>query len=187
MPQPYTTPARSRSTPGAGLLIGAALLGGVLVAGCGGSSKSPLGGAGASASATSAVASGIAFSQCIRSHGEPNFPDPKVSGQAVRMGSPRTVQSPAFQSAVRSCERLLPKGPPGPEPPSGRAQARMLALSGCMRRHGIPDFPDPSSSPPSSPGNSAILHTGGYYLAIPKSIDTGSPAFGRAATTCNLR
>jgi hypothetical protein len=170
------------------LLTAAALLSGLLVAGCGGSSPSPTGGASTSASAASAVESGVAFARCIRSHGVPNFPDPKLSGQHVRMGSAATLQSPAFQSAAHSCQRLLPKGPPGSGPPSPQAQAQMLEVSACMRKHGISGFPDPSTSPPSNPaGNSGVIGNGGYYLAIPKSIDTNSPAFEQAAATCNLR
>ncbi|MGA2163517.1 MAG: hypothetical protein ABSH36_03515 [Solirubrobacteraceae bacterium] len=174
--------------PRARLLTAAVLLSGALVAGCGGGSPSPTSGAGTSASAASAVESGIAFSRCIRSHGVPNFPDPQVSAQTVRMGSPRTVRSPAFQSAAHSCQRLLPKGPPGPEPPSGQALARMLTVSDCMRKHGIAGFPDPTTSPPSNPaGNSAIIGSGGYHLAIPDSIDTNSSAFEQAAVACDLR
>jgi hypothetical protein len=170
------------------LLTAAALVSGVLVAGCGGSSTSSTGGASTSASAASAIESGVAFARCIRSHGVPNFPDPKVSGQTVRMSSPSIVQSPAFQSAAHSCQRLLPKGPPGPEPPSGQVQARMLTVSACMRKHGISGFPDPTSSPPSnSASTSGIIGNGGYFLAIPKSIDTSSPAFEQAAAACNLR
>jgi len=117
----------------------------------------------------------------------PNFPDPKVSGHTVRMGSASTVQSPAFQSAAHSCQRLLPKGPPSSEPPSSQAQARMLEVSACMRKHGISGFPDPTTSPPSNPaGYSGIIGNGGYYLAIPKSIDTNSPAFEQAASACNF-
>ncbi len=184
---PYSIHTKRLTPPRARLLTAAALLSGVLVAGCGGSSGSPTGGASTSASAASAVESGVAFSRCIRSHGVPNFPDPKVSGQTVRMGSPSTMQSPAFQSAAHSCQRLLPKGPPGPEPPSPQAQARMLEVSACMRKHGISGFPDPSTSPPSNPaGNSGIIGSGGYYLAIPKSIDTSSPAFEQAAAACNF-
>jgi hypothetical protein len=56
-----------------------------------------------------------------------------------------------------------------------------------MRKHGISGFPDPTTSPPSNPGNSGILGHGGYYLAIPKSIDANSPAFEQAAAACNLR
>ncbi len=176
----------TRLTPRALLLTAAALLSGVLVAGCGGSPPSPTGGTSTSASTASAVESGVAFTRCIRSHGVPNFADPKVSGQTVRMGSARTIESPAFQSAAHSCQRLLPKGPPRSEPPSSQAQSRMLEVSACMRKHGISGFPDPSTSPPSNPGNSGIIGNGGYYLAIPKSIDTSSPAFKQAAATCNF-
>jgi hypothetical protein len=185
---PYSIHARRLTPSRARLLTVAALLSGVLMAGCGGSSTSPTGGASISASAASAVESGVAFARCIRSHGVPSFADPKVTGQTVRMGSPRTIESPVFQSAMHSCQRLLPKGPPSSGLPSSQAQARMLAVSACMRKHGISGFPDPSTSPPSSPaGNSAIVGNGGYYLAIPKSIDTSSPAFERAAAACNLR
>jgi hypothetical protein len=62
----------------------------------------------------------------------------------------------------------------------------MLEVSACMRKHGISGFPDPSTSPPSNPGNSAILGNGGVYLAIPKSIDTSSPVFEQAAAACNF-
>jgi hypothetical protein len=183
---PYHLHTKRLTPPRARLLIAAALLSGVLVAGCGGSSTGPTDGASTSASG-SAVESGVAFSKCIRSHGVPNFADPKVSGQTVRMGSPRTIEPPAFQSAAHSCQRLLPKGAPGPEPPSGQAQAQMLEVSACMREHGIPGFPDPSTSPQSNPaGNSAIVGHGGYFLAIPKSIDTSSPAFKQAAAVCNF-
>ncbi len=184
---PCSIHARRFTPPRARLLTAAALLSGVLMAGCGGSSPSPTGGASGAASTASAVESGVAFARCIRSHGVPNFADPKVSGQTVRMGSPRTIESPAFQSAAHSCQRLLPKGAPSSEPPSPRAQARMLAVSACMRKHGISGFPDPSTSPPSnSAGNSGIIGSGGYYLAIPKSLDTNSPAFEQAAAVCNF-
>ncbi len=159
---PHSIDIKRLTPPRARLLTAAALLSGVLVAGCGESSTSPTGGASTSASATSAVASGVAFSRCIRSHGVPNFPDPKVSGQTVRMGSPRTMKSPAFQSAAHSCQRLLPKGPPASEPPSPQAQAAMLEVSACMRKHGIAGFPDPSSSPPSNPAaNSGVSAAAG--------------------------
>jgi hypothetical protein len=186
MPPAYRTHIKRLAPPRAWLLTAAVILSGVLVAGCEESSTSPRGGASTSASAASAVESGVAFSRCIRSHGMPNFPDPKVSGQTVRMGSPRTIESAAFQSALRSCQRLLPKGTPGPEASSSQAQARMLEVSACMRKRGISGFPDPSTSPPSNPGNSAIIGSGGYYLAIPKSIDTQSPAFEQAAAACNF-
>lgn len=183
---PHSTDTRRLTLLRVRLFAAAALVSGVLVTGCGGSSPSTGGGASTSASAASAVESGVAFARCIRSHGVPNFTDPKVSGQAVRMGSPRTVQSPAFQSAAHSCQRLLPKGPPSSEPPSSQARARMLEVSACMRKHGISGFPDPTSTPSNRAGNSAIIGSGGYHLAIPKSVDTSSPAFEQAAAVCNF-
>ena len=181
---PHSVHTMRLTPPRARLLAAAALLNGVMVAGCGGSSPSPSRVASTSASAAGAVESGVAFSRCIRSHGVPSFPDPNVSGHTVRMGPASTVQSPAFQSAAHSCQRLLPKGPAGSGPPSQQAQARMLEVSSCMRKHGISQFPDPITSPPSS--SAAIIGRGGYFLAIPKSIDTSSPAFEQAAAACNF-
>jgi hypothetical protein len=184
---PHTVVAKRLIAPRARLLTAAALLSGALAAGCGGSPRSPTGGASASSSTTSDVESGVAFARCIRSHGVPSFPDPKVGGHSVRMGSPSTLQSPAFRSAAHSCQRLLPKGPPGAGPAPPQARARMLRVSDCMREHGINDFPDPTTSPPSDPaGNSGVIGNGGYYLAIPRSIDVNSPSFKRAAAACDF-
>ena len=119
------------------------------------------------------------------------FPDPKVSGHGIQiLGSDSGInpQSPAFQSAQTSCKHLLPGGGPGSRPPSAQAHAQLLQISQCMRRHGISSFPDPQAgSPPSNPvGYSAIIAHGGYFLAIPSSLDTNSPAFKQAATACKF-
>jgi hypothetical protein len=127
----------------------------------------------------------------MRSHGVPNFPDPNGSGPSVQLlGSSSGInpQSPAFQSAQTSCQRLLPGGGPSSGPASAQAHAQLLQISECMRRHGISSFPDPRpGSPPSNLGGySAIIGHGGYLLAIPSSIDMSSPAFKQAATTCGF-
>jgi hypothetical protein len=160
----------------------------VAIAACG-SSGSTNSGSGPTANGRYAAA--LAFSKCMRSHGVPNFPDPKVSGHRIQIsGSSSGVnpQSPAFKSAQQSCNHLLPGGGPGSGPPSPQAKAQMLHISQCMRAHGISGFPDPKSgSPPSSKaGYSAVMGGGGYYLAIPNSIDTNSPAFKQAAAACNF-
>jgi hypothetical protein len=188
-----------RSRQRQGQLLAAALVSAALVAGCGGRSGSPsastVGGASASGATGGAVRSGLAFPRCMRSHGVPNFPDPTfvASGSngnhTVRMFSPNSgvnPQSPAFQSAARSCQGLLPKGAPGPGPLSLQARAQMLKVSECMRAHGILRFPDPTTSPSASSGNGAITGSGGYYLVVPTSISTQSPAFKQAATACNF-
>jgi hypothetical protein len=55
----------------------------------------------------------LKFSQCIRSHGVPNFPDPAVSGQgtpAPPEGAGISPKSPQFQAAVSACQHVLPAG-----------------------------------------------------------------------------
>lgn len=59
---------------------------------------------------------GLEFARCMRSHGVPNFPDPKVTpgtnGNAVAdlRGSGLNFQTPAFQAAASACGGG-PKGP----------------------------------------------------------------------------
>jgi hypothetical protein len=138
----------------------------------------------------SKFAGAFAFAQCMRSHGVSNFPDPKVSGNSIEIlgaNSGINLQSPAYQSAQTSCKHLLPGGGPGSGPPSAQARAQLLQISECMRRHGISSFPDPQTgSPPNPAGYSAIIGHGGYFLAVPSSIDTKSPAFMQAATACKF-
>lgn len=133
------------------------------------------------AAPSSGVSPGIRFADCMRAHGVTNFPDPGASRETPVM------RSPAFQSAQKACQHLLGGGL-GSGPPSAQARAQLLQISECMRRHGISHFPDPlTGSPPSGlTGYSLILGTRGYFLAIPSSIDPGSPAFKQAASACNF-
>jgi len=57
----------------------------------------------------------LAFSQCMRSHGVPAFPDPTFSGGRITMkltapgsGGGLDPQSPAFQAAQKACAGKLP-------------------------------------------------------------------------------
>jgi hypothetical protein len=136
------------------------------------------------------LAGALAFSKCMRSHGVPNFPDPHVSGNSIQIlgGGPGIdQQSPAFTSAQQSCEHLLPSGVAPRQQQIAQKLAQLLRISRCMRSHGIPGFPDPTTSPPTSrAGYSAITSNGGAWLAIPSSVDVNSPAFQRAAAACTL-
>jgi hypothetical protein len=93
------------------------------------------------------VTQGRKFSDCMRSHGVPDFPDPNGQGVIqINSGMGIDPNSPAFTSARSACRKLLPNG--GEPTPQQQAHARqqMLAFSVCMRAHGIKDFPDPSGS-----------------------------------------
>jgi hypothetical protein len=138
---------------------------------------------------SSAAAKGIRFADCMRSHDVPNFPDPSGGGGIqIPDGSGINPQSPAFQSAQQACAKLLPGGSPGRAHPSEQAKTQMLQTSECMRQHGVSGFPDPTLSPPASglAGFSQVIGRGGVFVAIPNTINTGSPAFKQAAAACGV-
>ena len=69
-----------------------------------------------------AQADALAYSMCMRAHGEPDFPDPTFgSGGQIRIrislhgqgGSALDPSSPIFQKAQSTCQRLLNAGLPG--------------------------------------------------------------------------
>ena len=184
-----TTTTKTLSGHGRLLAVALAVLGcAVAITACGSASPAK---SSSGLTAQGKYAGALAFAKCMRSHGVSNFPDPKVIGNSIEiLGSNSGInqQSPAFQSAQKSCKHLLPGGGPGSGPPSAQAHAQLLRMSECMRRHGISNFPDPQTgSPPSNPaGYSAIIGRDGYFLAIPSSIEPKSPAFKQAATACNF-
>jgi hypothetical protein len=121
----------------------------------------------------------------MRSHGVRSFPDPDGRGDQFSDSSGINPETPAFQSARRACSKLLPAGPvKGPASQSRRLM--MLKLSECMRNHGVPSFPDPTSTAP-APGTGFALAFGapGSFVAVPGSL-LSSPAYEQAARTCGL-
>jgi hypothetical protein len=55
----------------------------------------------------------LAFSACMRSHGEPNFPDPQFGAGGrvslrISAGSGLDPRSPQFQAAQKACQKNLP-------------------------------------------------------------------------------
>ena len=140
------------------LWAAAAVALGVTVAGCSGGSTVPTAGSrptttaaptgGSGSSGASPLAEAVAYSQCIRSHGVPNFPDP-VQTPAGGYGY-RTVgidpNSASFQGALQACKALpSPWNSAGQQLSSAQQQA-WLNWAQCIRAHGVPDFPDPTFS-----------------------------------------
>ena len=165
----------------------------LLTAACGGGSANPPGSANSRGSATSprsgassdpgtsATAGGsstynkaVAYAQCMRAHGVPNFPDPLPNGgfglsPAVTGGTAGQV-SPQSQAAERACSALDPVGTLSPQQ-QRRALSQLLKLSACMRSHGYPTFPDPTLG-----SDGIVLHIVGF--------DRSSPQFQAAWQTC---
>ncbi len=131
----------------------------------------------------------LKFSQCMRSHGVPNFPDPS-SGGGIQINSSSGINpfSPAFKAAHATCRKLLPGGGPGGHgPASAQAKQQLLAISRCMRTHGVTNFPDPTTTPPSGPDAfREVIGHDGVFLVIPNTIDTASPTYMTAARTCGF-
>jgi hypothetical protein len=117
----------------------------------------------------------VAFAQCMRSHGVPDFPEP-AEGKLVMKGGPNSDLNPSsaqFQAAQKACRSLAPHPTLNPAQ-SAQLQAQALKFSACMRSHGVPNFPDPQFS------------GGGVQLRIDKSsgIDPQSPQFQAAQKAC---
>jgi hypothetical protein len=183
---------------GAAPLAAALIVLGVLVTGCGGNSPTggvaSLGSHASKASTTSSTAAGssggsgssaspgsqaVAYSACVRAHGVPNFPDPKVSthGNEVKVAigvNPSITGNPHFKSAQEACSKLLPGGGPGSgsnHQISPQEQSQYLKAAACIRSHGIPNFPDPTFS------------GGGVHIAH-QGLNESSPAFKAAVQAC---
>lgn len=151
------------------------------LAGCGGSSSSSsTGGSAAGSNGTPASSQTVdsnkaaQFSQCMRAHGVPDFPDPGANGQivlTVTKGSDLDPQSPAYQAALQSCKSLEPPGFGGGGSQSLANQNKLLQFVSCMRKNGVPNFPDPTSS-------------GTMRITSGNGVDPNSPSFKSAMQSC---
>jgi hypothetical protein len=150
------------------------------------------GSTGPSSAQTSTNASNAAllvkYSDCMRSHGVPTFPDPSTSqngdnsfgvdGYNFNLPANLDTESPAYQSADKACENLIGLGEGGPaRNPALVAKARRAALAHaqCMREHGVPNFPDPTVS---SNGGGVVQSSGA------RGLNPQSPAFQQAQKIC---
>ena len=152
----------------------------LLVAGCGGGSPRVASVTSSTTAATVAAQYGpVAFSRCMRSHGELNFPDPNSSGvfdgpKLKQLGASGQLRSVSQLRAAQSeCNHLLPNGVPlAVQTITLAEQADYLRAAACVRSHGFPGFPDPA------------FHHGGVSVNVPSSINQNSAQFRSAATTC---
>jgi hypothetical protein len=102
------------------------------------------------------------------------------------------LTSPAFDLAQKECAKLgleLAGDAASSEKPPAAEIAQWLSVARCMRAHGVPNFPDPTTSFPPDPAAwpakySAVFNLNGVDWAVPKSIDLQAPAVKQAATAC---
>jgi hypothetical protein len=173
----------------------------LLIAGCGGSSSS----GGVAHLGTNTVSSSadagsggpssregapsqqqmVAYSQCMRTHGVPEFPEPTEGHLLLHSESHNghisgvNPQSAQFQAAQKACAKLAPNGGQAPSPAQqAKAQESALKFSQCMRSHGVPNFPDPEFHS----GGGISIRIGGK--GGPGAIDPNSPQFKAAQKAC---
>jgi hypothetical protein len=158
--------------------VAAATAGIALLAACGGGPGGS-GGSAASSSGPATYQQTLAYSQCMRSHGDPGFPYPQ-QGPGGAWAYPETPQDqsalsgPGFAAAQKACRKLQP--PTGLSPAQRQAATNQaLALSRCMRAHGITNFPDPTSN-----GQGIGINLGSA------GIDPNSPQYRTAQQACHL-
>jgi hypothetical protein len=139
-------------------------------------SAAPSGGGGRVVMAGGDVQAMAKFAACMRKNGEPSFPDPNAQGQ-ISISSAAGIDpgSAQFQHARQACQKDLPNhGAPTPEQ-EAQARRSALAFSACMRKNGVPSFPDPE------------FHAGGKMsinIGPGAGIDPRSPQFQHAQQVC---
>jgi hypothetical protein len=87
----------------------------------------------------------------MRKNGISHFPDPPASRNftidEIANGSSLNTTSPAFTQALSACKTLEPAGFAG-TPRGSQQQKVALQFAACMRKNGVPDFPDPTPDSP---------------------------------------
>lgn len=109
----------------------------------------------------------LAFSQCMRDNGVPEFPDPGPDGRLRFELDPGSASN--VEAAQEACRDVSPfniaSGPPTPE-----QMERLVQLAQCVRDNGVADFPDPTAEGQFSLGGSGV--------------DPESPTMQTAMQTC---
>ncbi len=144
----------------------ATLLCALLLAACGSAGKP-------SADVANNHAVGVRFASCMRDNGVTSFPDPEADSGVQIPVSLAQHPSPVFTSAMHACRHLIPASGQPPAASAGQ-KAAAVRLAQCMRKHGVPNYPDPTYKdgreiPP--------------FIADP-AINPASPAFGAASKAC---
>jgi hypothetical protein len=123
----------------------------------------------------------VKYSECMQTHGVPDFPDPNAQGQVTLSGV--NPGSASFESAQRACAKYEPNG--GKAPTAAQQQqavAQALKFTNCMRSHGITDFPDPQVN--TSGGHTSIGIRINGNGSSSSDLNPTNPRFEAAQKAC---
>ncbi len=168
------------------VVLAAGSVGLAALAGCGGSKTPSVANLGttstsAAGTTTSAVTpSRVAFATCLSAHGfqAAQRSAGTASGRALSIDGVIVTgnvnpRSPQFQAAMQACRKLLPGGGPPALTPAQQAEhaKSMASFAACMRKHGVPSFPDPNGQGMFPPGTI-------------ERLDSSAPVFQSAFKAC---
>lgn len=114
----------------------------------------------------------LAYSQCMRAHGEPGFPDPQPNGNLLINGPKDHLNGALMNKASKACQHLMPVGPPMTAAQQQKVTAEALKFVACMRSHGLPTFPDPQ------------VNSRGIELQVPQGVAPNSAVLKNAQQAC---
>ncbi len=124
----------------------------LLAVACGGSPSSAGSGGSPNAGGSGTAASAVRYTSCMRSHGVPAYPDPNSKGQLPKIVPANEAQlgvsENRFTAAQTACQALWPyQGLTAAQTRQELTDAVKFAR--CMRSHGVPNWPDPTTDPES--------------------------------------
>ena len=118
----------------------------------------------------------LTYSQCMRAHGEPGFPDPQANGNLIVDGQKDHLNGALMNSANKACQHLLPKSAPLTAAQQRRLTTEALRFVACMRAHGLTNMPDP------------VVNSQGVAFRIAgkpgSALGPNSPVFQAARQAC---
>ena len=177
------------------LLLPAALPLALALAGCGGSSSPGVAHVGTTSSTSASNGPGggtpesgetsaaaqqkmVKFAQCMRTHGEPEFPEPTEGATLGQNhnGHGLNPESSKFKAAEKACAKYAPARQAPSPAQRAKLEKQALKFSECMRHNGVPNFPDPSFSGGGGTVRLKIGKAGG--------IEPNSPQFKAAQKAC---
>jgi hypothetical protein len=86
----------------------------------------------------------LAFAQCVRENGYPEFPDPDPQGGGMRVMMSGGQSAARFRAAQEACRDLMPAGLAARGNDPERIE-QLLAFAQCMRENGVSEWPDPNA------------------------------------------
>lgn len=146
---------------------------------------------------TSRVAALHAAAQCIRTHGVPSYQDPVLTADGQVYTDARSIEDIAGTSASRAdtdramaalnqaCGPLMARAgfqPQDEAPAPPKLVQAGVKLAQCLRANGLPNYRDPTSSSPFTPGH-------GFGISADELPNDGAggkadPTFQRAFAAC---